>query len=259
MVTFRTIAMALLMGMIAAGTPAQDSLVATYWKAVDLAGTPVPALDTNREPHLVFEAGGRFSESDGCNRMTGSYTLKDNGVTFGQAAGTQMACPDTAAVEQRFRSVLKGTSHWRMVDNRLQLLGATGKPLAVFERGTPASQVTGSSPLQGTRWQLVTFRGGDDTTLTPDDPTKYTLDFANSGRVHARIDCNRGGATWKTSGPSQLELGPLAITRAKCAEGSLHDQIVKQWSFIRSFLIKDGHLFLSLKADGGTYEFEPQR
>ena len=61
----------------------------------------------------------------------------------------------------------------------------------------------------------------------------------------------------KLTGSGQLELGPPALTRAKCPEGSLHDQIVKQWSYIRSFLIKDGHLFLALMADGGTYEFEP--
>jgi para-nitrobenzyl esterase len=33
--------------------------------------------------------------------------------------------------------------------------------------------------------------------------------------------------------------------------------MVKQWGYIRSYLIKDGHLFLSLMADGGIYEFEP--
>lgn len=36
----------------------------------------------------------------------------------------------------------------------------------------------------------------------------------------------------------------------------MHDQIRKQWSFIRSYVIKDGRLFLALMADGGTYEFE---
>jgi para-nitrobenzyl esterase len=72
-----------------------------------------------------------------------------------------------------------------------------------------------------------------------------------------RIDCNRGRATWKSSGPNQLQFGTLALTRAKCAAGSLHDQIVKQWSYIRSFVTKDGHLFLALMADGGIYEFEP--
>jgi para-nitrobenzyl esterase len=42
-----------------------------------------------------------------------------------------------------------------------------------------------------------------------------------------------------------------------CAAGSMHDQIVKQLPNIRSFVIKDGHLFLSLMADGGIFEFQP--
>ena len=225
---------------------------------MELAGAPVPSLPASREAHLAFQPGGRVSGSDGCNRITGSYTLKGEGVTFGQIAGTQMACPDTADVAGRFHSALKGTSHWRIVGSRLELFGATGKPLAVFERGTQALPSTGSSPLQGTTWQLVKFQGGDGTTLTPDDRTKYTLEFGNGGRVNARIDCNRGGATWKATGPNQLELGPLALTRAKCPEGSLHDQIAKQWTYIRSFVIKDGHLFLALMADGGIYEYEPR-
>jgi heat shock protein HslJ len=111
--------------------------------------------------------------------------------------------------------------------------------------------------LTGTSWQLVKFQGSDDTTLTPDDRSKYTIEFGADGRLSARIDCNRGRGTWKTTGPSQLQLGPLALTRAMCPPGSLHDRIVKQWGAIRSYVLKDGHLFLSLMADGGIYEFEP--
>jgi len=129
--------------------------------------------------------------------------------------------------------------------------------VAAFEGRIQAPSQATTPPLLGTAWQLVRFKGGDDTTLTPDDRAKYTIEFGAGGRLTARIDCNRGPGTWKTTGSSQLELGPLALTRATCPEGSLHDQIVKQWRFIRSFLIKDGHLFLSLMADGGTYEFEP--
>lgn len=73
-------------------------------------------------------------------------------------------------------------------------------------------------------------------------------------RTH-RLQPGRG--TWKSSGASQLQLGPLALTRAMCPPGSLHDQIVKHWDFIRSYIIKNDHLFLSLMADGGIYEFEP--
>jgi para-nitrobenzyl esterase len=111
--------------------------------------------------------------------------------------------------------------------------------------------------LGGTSWQLVKFQGSDGKTLMPDEKAKYTISFGTDGRVSARIDCNRGAGTWKSSGANQLELGRLALTRVMCPPGSLHDQIVKQWDYIRSYVIKDGHLFLSLMADGGIYEFEP--
>jgi heat shock protein HslJ len=111
--------------------------------------------------------------------------------------------------------------------------------------------------LGGTSWQLVRFQGGDDRVLTPDDRTKYTMVFGTDGRVNVRIDCNRGQGTWKSSGPSQLQFGPLALTRAACPPGSLHDRIAKDWPFVRSYIIKNGNLFLSLMADAGIYEFEP--
>lgn len=140
-----------------------------------------------------------------------------------------------------------------MMKNRIRTVAMMTLALIAIASVMPGA----SGGLGGTSWQLVKFQGSDDTTLTPDDTTKYTLAFAADGGLSVRIDCNRGRGTWKSSGSSQLQLGPLALTRAMCPPGSLHDQIVKHWEFIRSYLIKDGHLFLSLMADGGIYEFEP--
>jgi heat shock protein HslJ len=236
---------------------AEATLRGAYWKAVELSGMHVPSMPVKHEPHLVFQPDGRVSGADGCNRIMGTYTVKGDAIAFGQVAGTQMACTDTAEVERRFRSALARSGHWRIQNNRLELIDATGKPLAVFERQEQPAPPTATSPLQGTRWQLVRFQGGDGATLTPDDRSKYTIAFETGGRLTARVDCNRGRGTWKSDGPSQLQFGPMALTRAKCPPGSLHDQIVKQWPNIRSFVIKDGRLFLSLMADGGIYEFEP--
>lgn len=111
--------------------------------------------------------------------------------------------------------------------------------------------------IAGTSWQLVRFEGGDDTILIPDDSSRYTLAFSADGRVSTRIDCNRGAGTWTATGPSHLEFGPLALTRAMCPPGSLHDRIVTHWPFVRSYILRDGRLYLSLMADGGIYEFEP--
>lgn len=120
-----------------------------------------------------------------------------------------------------------------------------------------ASPPSAKASLGGTSWRLVKFQGGDGAVLTPDDRSKYTLAFDPDGVVSARIDCNRARGGWKSAGPNQLEFGPMAATRAQCPPGSLHDQIMKQLPNVRSYVMKDGHLFLSLMADGGTYEFEP--
>ena len=112
-----------------------ERLAGTAWRAVELAGTPVPAQPSpQREPHLVFGTDGRVSGADGCNRLMGPYTEKGEAATFGNLAGTMMACPGTDDLARCFRSALKGSGHWRIEDGRLTFYGATGKPLAVFER-----------------------------------------------------------------------------------------------------------------------------
>jgi len=122
---------------------------------------------------------------------------------------------------------------------------------------TPGPPQDAAAGLGGTSWQLVRFQSGDGKLLTPDDPAKYTIAFGNDGSVSARIDCNRGRGTWKSSGSNQLLFGPLALTRAMCPPGSLHDRMVKDWEYVRSYTLKDGYLFLALMADGGIYEFAP--
>jgi para-nitrobenzyl esterase len=138
----------------------------------------------------------------------------------------------------------------------LSVVGGLLLPIACGV-GAPAPPRNAVAGLGGTSWQLVKFQSSDDTTLTPDDPAKYTIAFGVDGSVSARIDCNHGRGAWKSSGSNQLRFGPLALTRAICPPGSIHDRIVKDWKFVRSYILKDGHLFLALMADAGIYEFAP--
>jgi heat shock protein HslJ len=98
--------------------------------------------------------------------------------------------------------------------------------------------------LSGPTWQLVKFKGSDDKTLTPDDKTKYTLSFGALGAVSVRIDCNRGRGQWRSPGRNQIEFGPLALTRAMCPSSPLNDRILKDWQYVRSYIIKDSNLSL---------------
>jgi para-nitrobenzyl esterase len=123
----------------------------------------------------------------------------------------------------------------------------------VGARAVPV-EITQPGPA-GTSWQLVKFVGGGKV-LTALDRSKYQVAFAPDGSLNVRIDCNRGRGTWKSPQPGQLEFGPLALTRAMCPAADLTNRLARDWSNVRSYLFADGHLFLAVSADGGTYEFE---
>jgi heat shock protein HslJ/membrane-bound inhibitor of C-type lysozyme len=110
--------------------------------------------------------------------------------------------------------------------------------------------------LNGTSWRLAQFQGADGKVQAPDDKTKYAIEFGSEGRVSARIDCNRGTGTWKSSGPDQLRFGPLALTRAMCPPGYFNEHLGADLDLVRSYAIKNRHLFLYLMDNAGVYEFE---
>lgn len=118
--------------------------------------------------------------------------------------------------------------------------------------------------LVGSAWELVAIQSMDDAqgTARIARPDTFTVSFAADGRANLRIDCNRGNASWKTN-PStdpasgSLEFGPLATTKKMCPPGSHDQKVMRDLPFVRSYLIKDGKLYMSLKADGGIYEWQP--
>jgi para-nitrobenzyl esterase len=132
------------------------------------------------------------------------------------------------------------------------LLAACGTAPPAANAGTATA-----AGLDGSSWRLVQINMSDGVTRGAIDRSRYTIGFGAQGVLNVRFDCNRGRGSWKSSAPGNLEFGTLALTRALCPVGSLHDELVRQWPSVRSYLIKDGRLYLSLMADGGTIEFEP--
>lgn len=125
------------------------------------------------------------------------------------------------------------------------------------------SRAEAESPLADTVWQLVSFQSMDDAigTKRPQEQTLYTMHLRRDGTVKMTLNCNLATGTWtaKPAGGAsgQFTFGPLAATRALCPPPSLDEEIVAQATYIRSYLLKDGRLHLSLMADGGIYTWEP--
>jgi len=147
------------------------------------------------------------------------------------------------------------------------------------EKGPPppasqkAAETAGTTPaaasahaLEDTQWRLVEIQSMDDAqgATKPIDPSLYTMRLSSDGSVTMRLNCNRATGTWKAeplADPSsgRFEFGPLASTRALCPPPSLDERVTSQAQYVRSYLLKEGRLHLSLMADGGIYVWEPMR
>lgn len=113
-----------------------------------------------------------------------------------------------------------------------------------------------SNELVGTTWQWVKTAYGDDSVVVAGDPSRYTLYFDENGQVAVRFDCNGGGGSYVVDGSSLL-FGPLVTTLMACPEDSQATTFAKDLAEVYSYVIEDGHLYLSLKLDTGIMEFAP--
>ena len=123
---------------------------------------------------------------------------------------------------------------------------------------------TGSDPLTGTTWQLTSIESmspEEQPTTKIDDPSKYTVTFGEDGQAGFRVDCNRGNSTWKTddgaTDSGAMTFGPIALTRMMCPQPSEDAKVAAALGRVRSYLLSDGKLHLSMEADSGIMHWEP--
>lgn len=106
----------------------------------------------------------------------------------------------------------------------------------------------------------------DDTvgTVRPADGSLFTMRLHGDGTATMQLDCNRATGRWQAKpgvdgSSGSFTFGKLASTRTLCPPPNLDEKIMAQAEYVRSFLLKDGRLYLSLLADGGIFVWEPDK
>lgn len=133
-----------------------------------------------------------------------------------------------------------------------------------FSLSAGCSSADSPIPLAGTSWQLrgiESMAPDEQPSTTIDDPTRYTVTFGEDGRAAFRVDCNRGNSTWRSDAAmgdsGSLVFGPIALTRMLCPQPSLDAQVTAALDAVRSYLLAEGQLHLSLEADSGIMHWQP--
>jgi heat shock protein HslJ len=87
-------------------------------------------------------------------------------------------------------------------------------------------------------------------------PETFTITFNEDGSFNALADCNRVNGTFTADDP-QLEIVVGMSTMAFCPNQELADQFTQELGDVTSYVIEDGHLFLTTKFASDIMEFQP--
>ena len=116
--------------------------------------------------------------------------------------------------------------------------------------------------LAGSAWTLENFQSSDNAigVLKPAAPDQYQLMLEADGSVAMKLDCNRGFGSWKATAVDAtngtITFGPMGMSMAACPPGSMDTRIARDMEHVRTYVLRDGRLFLNLWADAGTYAWK---
>ncbi len=89
------------------------------------AKTPVPTLQFD-------QATQRVSGTNGCNRIMGTYAIRNHQLSFGPLGSTRMHCPDQAQLTTQFNDAMAKVAGFQVFGHTLKLLDRHGNPVLQF-------------------------------------------------------------------------------------------------------------------------------
>lgn len=110
-------------------------LLNTRWRLVEVDGQPLVPMRGPRAPNILLSGdGNKLSGFGGCNRISGGFEQRGDGLSFTKLARTRMACrAGVDDLESRWVRTLQATVTRRIVGDSLQLRDVDGALRLRFE------------------------------------------------------------------------------------------------------------------------------
>jgi heat shock protein HslJ len=231
------------------GTPqAANDLTTFVWELTELQTGPNSSATPDDPAHytISFNDDGTVGIVADCNVGSGSYTIDGDKIAIEMGPMTLVACPEGSLSDQWIKDLAQAATF---------SLNDAGE--LVLNLPADAGFIRLAPSLTGVVWEWALFQSMDDTTVTPDDPSRYTIEFLNDGTLAIGADCNRGRGTYTRDG-SSIEMTVTALTRAFCGEQSLSDDFLRYIESANTLVFQDGQLHLALPMDSGILSLTPQ-
>lgn len=127
-----------------------------------------------------------------------------------------------------------------------------------------STSVLAKDALSNSKWSLLEFQSMDDGigTIRPDLNSSYMMQLSDHGEMFIQLKCNSILGKWlikenQDTNSGEFRLSDLQVSKNLCDPSIFDKQMIAQLPYIRSYVLKDGYLYLSLWADGGIYKWSP--
>lgn len=223
-------------------------LTSWVWELIEFQTGPNASTkpDDPTRYTVSFHDDGTVTIVADCNTALGTYTVDGDKIDIEVGPMTLVMCSEDSLSNQWVNDIDQAVS-FSINDNGQLSLNLPAD--AGFVRLAPS--------LVGVVWEWTGFQSMDDTTITPDDPSHYTIEFLADGTIAIGADCNRGRGTYVRDG-SSIDMTVMALTRAMCPPESLSDDFIGYVNDASSLVFADGQLHLALPMDSGILSFAPQ-
>jgi heat shock protein HslJ len=112
----------------------KTSFTGTHW-LLDELGSRAWSEVTDRPAYLLFNPDRTMEGFSGCNKISGTFLLRDEMLQIERVVQTRMACPGSMEGEYRLISALDKVRSYRIGDNVLELIDPNDQVLARFLAG----------------------------------------------------------------------------------------------------------------------------
>ncbi len=218
------------------------------WEIVEINGMSVVPAEHQPFPYIGFDISeSRFYGSSGCNRMMGSYKLgsKEGSISFGQVAGTLMACPDME-IEARVHKMLESVKSFKKLnEDQIGLYGSGKKAVAVLTVKKEANVALALSK----KWVVETI---DSKSVMNDLENEKSVPFikldVENNTIHGNAGCNviNGELMLDKAVNNGIRFDKMAVTRMFCPNMSVENSFLKCLNTAFTYKLSDDGLLLTL-------------
>lgn len=189
--------------------PTSEQLLGAQWNITGVGKTVIDAEDDT--PYIVFDEGGRFYASDGCNILNGSYVLRSDGkMIFNNVLSTMKLCSDIPFAGEVAADLADGKTY--SVD--CKRIGQETYLYLKNEKGTTVLTLSRHNMefLNG-NW-LITSADGKK---IDDEEATIFIDIAEL-KIHGNTGCNffNGDIYIDPARSNTIDFSNMGLTRMGC-------------------------------------------